>query len=84
VREYGALLECSLSVLNVTWFSDEAHIHLEGYINKQNIRLFGVRIRWGHTVASPLHPELQHGVHCRQSKYSYFGSRSRLMFTAGC
>jgi hypothetical protein len=36
-REYAALLEDSPGVLNVTWFSDEAHLHLNGYINEQRV-----------------------------------------------
>jgi hypothetical protein len=30
VKKYGALLEDNLGVMNVTWFSDEAHFHLNG------------------------------------------------------
>jgi hypothetical protein len=33
-REYKALLGDSSSVLNVTWFSDDTHFHLDGYFNK--------------------------------------------------
>jgi hypothetical protein len=35
--EYEMLLEGNLGVLNVTWFSDEAHFRLDGYINKKNV-----------------------------------------------
>jgi hypothetical protein len=35
--EYGALLEDNPGVLNVTWFSDEAHLHLDSYFNKKNV-----------------------------------------------
>jgi hypothetical protein len=31
-KEYGALLEDNPGVLNVTWFSNEACFHLDGYI----------------------------------------------------
>jgi hypothetical protein len=31
------LLEDSPSVLNVTWFSDEAHFHLGGYVSTDTV-----------------------------------------------
>jgi hypothetical protein len=34
-REYGALLEEIPGVLNVTWFSNEAHFQLNSYTKKQ-------------------------------------------------
>jgi hypothetical protein len=36
-RQCAALLEGNPGVLNVTWFSDEAHLHLDGCINKQHV-----------------------------------------------
>jgi hypothetical protein len=32
--EYGVLLEDKPRIFNATWFSDQAHFHLDGYINK--------------------------------------------------
>jgi hypothetical protein len=55
-RDYRALLEENLSVLNVTWFSNEAHFHLDGYVNNQNVR-FWASGNSGRTVANRLHPE---------------------------
>jgi hypothetical protein len=51
-----ALLQDSPGVLSVTWFSDEAHFHFDGHINKQNVRL-GASENPGLGVAGPLHPE---------------------------
>jgi hypothetical protein len=34
--EYGTLLEDKPGILNVTWFSDEAHSHLGSNNNKQD------------------------------------------------
>jgi hypothetical protein len=50
------LLEDNSGVLNVAWFSDEVHIHLDGYVNKQNIQFWASENPWL-TVANPLHPE---------------------------
>jgi hypothetical protein len=55
-RRHAVLLEDSSGVLNVTWFSDEAHFHLDGYVNKKNVRFWAsenLRL----TVANPVHPE---------------------------
>jgi len=30
----------NMDVLNVTWFSDEAHFYFDSYINKQNARFW--------------------------------------------
>ena len=54
-----------------TWFSDEAHFHLRGYVNKQNWR------HWGSenphiAVAKPLHPE-RVTVWCALSSTSIIG-----------
>jgi hypothetical protein len=38
-REFEALLEDNLGIMNVAWVSNEACFHLDGYINKQNVRL---------------------------------------------
>ena len=37
-HEYGALEE-NLNVVQVIWFLDKAHLHLNGYVNKQSTRL---------------------------------------------
>jgi hypothetical protein len=37
-RRYGALLEDSPGVLNVTWLPDEAHFHLDGHTTHSNTR----------------------------------------------
>jgi hypothetical protein len=55
-REYVALLEDNPGVLDVTWFSDKAHFHFDGYINKQNVP-FWASENPRLTVANPLHPE---------------------------
>jgi hypothetical protein len=43
--------------LGVRWFSDEAHLHVDGYVSNYNVRF------WNSysptlTVANPLHPEI--------------------------
>jgi hypothetical protein len=53
VKKYGALLEDNPGVMNV---SDEAHFHLNGYINMQNVRFWGSenpRL----TVSIPMDPQ---------------------------
>jgi hypothetical protein len=35
--DFKMLLEDNTAVLQSTWFSDEAHFHLNGYVNKQNM-----------------------------------------------
>jgi hypothetical protein len=37
---FQALPEEILGVLNVTWFSNDARFHLDGYINKQYVRIW--------------------------------------------
>jgi hypothetical protein len=37
MRVYGALMEDSSGVLYVSWFSNEEHLNLDGYINKKNV-----------------------------------------------
>jgi hypothetical protein len=70
-REYRALLEDNSGVLNVTWFSDEAHFHLDGYINKQNVR-FWTSENPRLSVANPLHPEID-TIWCALSSAEIFG-----------
>jgi hypothetical protein len=36
-RKYEALLEDNLGTINITRFYSEARVHLDGYINKQNV-----------------------------------------------
>lgn len=55
-REYGAPLEDNPSALIVTRFSSQAHFHMYGHINKQNV-LFWASEYSRLTVANPLHPE---------------------------
>jgi hypothetical protein len=55
-REYRALLEENSGVLNVTWFTDEAHFHLDCYINEQSVR-FAASENPRLSVANLLHPE---------------------------
>jgi hypothetical protein len=38
-REYGALAKGNLCALNAAWFSDEAHVHLDGYTARSNATL---------------------------------------------
>jgi hypothetical protein len=54
--EYRSVLEDIPGVLNVAWFSDGAHFHLVGYINKQNVG-FGASENPRLTVANLLYPE---------------------------
>jgi hypothetical protein len=54
--EYGALLEDIQPVLQATSFSDEAHFHLNNYVNKKNIQ-FWASGHSRHTVANPLDPQ---------------------------
>jgi hypothetical protein len=54
-REFEALLEDNPGILNVTWFSDGPHPHLDVSVNKQNIRFWTLespRL----TVTKPFHP----------------------------
>jgi hypothetical protein len=55
-REYGAPLDDNQSALNVTRFSSEAHFHMYGNINKQNVRFWASEYS-RLTVANSLHPE---------------------------
>lgn len=55
-REYGPLLEGNPGPLNATWFSDEAHFHVDGYINKQNVRFWASQ-NPRLTVVNQLHSE---------------------------
>lgn len=55
-NEDGALLEENPNLLQVTWFSDEAHFHLNGYVSNQN-RIFWATQNPHITVANPLHPQ---------------------------
>jgi hypothetical protein len=68
VREYGALLEDSLGVLNVTCFSNEARFHLDSYINR--VSDFGPQRIQG--LMLPIHSvkRLQHDAHYQASEYS--------------
>jgi hypothetical protein len=59
VREYGALLKDTSGLLNVTWISDEAHFHSDGYISTETLakavndfvlRLHKVHDHWGHRM----------------------------------
>ena len=70
-KEYGALLEENPNVVQVTWFSDEAHFHLNGYVNKQNTRFWATQ-NPHITVANPLHPE-RVTVWCALSSVGIFG-----------
>jgi hypothetical protein len=56
VKEKGALLEDSQAILNVTWWSDGAHFHLDGYINKQNVGIWSSE-NSRHTVGNTQNPE---------------------------
>jgi hypothetical protein len=53
-REYGVLLEGSSCILHVTWVSNEANIHFNGYVNKKNVR-FGASENQRLAAANPLH-----------------------------
>jgi hypothetical protein len=56
VNEQGAVLEDGTGVLNVTWFSDEAHFHLDGYSYKQHVQ-FRASVNPTFTVANPIYAE---------------------------
>jgi len=55
-REFSAFLKDNPAVLNSIWFSDEAHFHLCGYVNKQNMRFWAAE-QPSQTVSRALHPQ---------------------------
>jgi hypothetical protein len=54
-REFEALLEDNPGILNVTWFSDGAHSHLDVSDNEQNIQ-FRTSESSRLTVTNPFNP----------------------------
>jgi hypothetical protein len=50
------ILQDNTGILNVTWFPDETHFHLDGYINKKNVQ-FWASENPRLIIANPLHPE---------------------------
>lgn len=58
------------AVLQVPWFSDEAHFHLNDYINKKNIYFGPQGIQGILLPAHCIQKELHHGVHYQVSEYS--------------
>jgi hypothetical protein len=70
-KVYGTRMEDSPSVLNVTRFSDEAQFHLDGYINKKNVR-FATSENPRLAIASPLHLE-RVTIWCALSSAGIFG-----------
>jgi hypothetical protein len=67
-KDCRMLLGDNKDVLNVTWFSDEAYIDLNGFLKKQNVRFWVLEVA-RLTVASSVQPELQYNMHYQASKY---------------
>jgi hypothetical protein len=76
-RKPRALQEDNTDTLNVIWYSNKAHFHLDGCINKQNVQLWASenpRL----TTANSLHPD-RATVWCALSSVRIFSP----MFTNG-
>jgi hypothetical protein len=50
------LLEDNAAVLQSIWLSDEAHFHLSGFVNKQNMRVWASE-HPHNIMETPLHPQ---------------------------
>jgi hypothetical protein len=59
--KYVVLLQDSPGVFGVTCLSDEAHFHLDGYLNKENV-FFWISQNPRLTVANALHPDSHSAV----------------------
>jgi hypothetical protein len=59
------------ATLNCLWFCDEAHFHLDGFVNKQNTR-FWVSENPHRVMEMSLHPA-KYTVLCVVSKQGLFG-----------
>jgi hypothetical protein len=53
---FKIFFEYNAAVLQSIWFSDEAHFHLNGYVNRQNMLLWASQ-HLHNIMETPLHPQ---------------------------
>ena len=50
------LIDHDANIIGNLWMSDEAHFYLEGFVNKQNMRIWGTKIPRENFRQKPFHP----------------------------